>query len=124
MRDETEWPRPLAQRNLYELDQSLRRLGTDYVNLYQIHRWDYETPIEETLEASHDVVKSGRVRYVGAIGHPKVAAVREHTKGWFGFDTVRRMADERVHPWPSLHRLVLCPDRELDFSVNRQTPCL
>src|SRR3984885_13218459 len=42
----------------YELDQSLRRLGTDYVDLYQIHRWDYGTPIEETLEALHDVVKS------------------------------------------------------------------
>lgn len=50
----------------YELDQSLRRLETDYVDLYQIHRWDYETPIEETLEALHDVVKSGKVRYIGA----------------------------------------------------------
>jgi len=49
-----------------ELDQSLRRLQTDYVDLYQIHRWDYETPIEETLEALHDVVKSGKVRYIGA----------------------------------------------------------
>ena len=50
----------------YELDQSLRRLETDYVDLYQIHRWDYHTPIEETLEALHDVVKSGKVRYIGA----------------------------------------------------------
>lgn len=50
----------------YELDQSLRRLQTDYVDLYQIHRWDYETPIEETLEALHDVVKAGKVRYIGA----------------------------------------------------------
>ena len=50
----------------FELDQSLRRLQTDYVDLYQIHRWDYETPIEETLEALHDVVKSGKVRYIGA----------------------------------------------------------
>jgi aryl-alcohol dehydrogenase-like predicted oxidoreductase len=50
----------------YELDQSLKRLGTDYVDLYQIHRWDYETPIEETMEALHDVVKSGKVRYIGA----------------------------------------------------------
>jgi 1-deoxyxylulose-5-phosphate synthase len=49
-----------------ELDASLRRLGTDYVDLYQIHRWDYETPIEETLEALHDVVKAGKVRYIGA----------------------------------------------------------
>jgi 1-deoxyxylulose-5-phosphate synthase len=51
---------------LFELDQSLRRLEMDYVDLYQIHRWDYETPIEETLEALHDVVKAGKVRYIGA----------------------------------------------------------
>ena len=50
----------------FELDQSLRRLQTDYVDLYQIHRWDYATPIEETLEALHDAVKSGKVRYIGA----------------------------------------------------------
>jgi aryl-alcohol dehydrogenase-like predicted oxidoreductase len=51
---------------LHEIDESLRRLGTDYVDLYQIHRWDDETPIEETLEALHDVVKSGKARYLGA----------------------------------------------------------
>ncbi|HVZ82331.1 MAG TPA: aldo/keto reductase [Terracidiphilus sp.] len=51
---------------LFELDESLRRLKTDYVDLYQIHRWDPETPIEETLEALHDAVKSGKVRYIGA----------------------------------------------------------
>lgn len=49
-----------------EIDNSLRRLGTDYVDLYQIHRWDYETPIEETMEALHDVVKAGKARYIGA----------------------------------------------------------
>jgi 1-deoxyxylulose-5-phosphate synthase len=49
-----------------EIDHSLRRLGMDYVDLYQIHRWDYETPIEETLEALHHVVKAGKVRYIGA----------------------------------------------------------
>jgi aryl-alcohol dehydrogenase-like predicted oxidoreductase len=48
------------------IDASLRRLGTDYVDLYQIHRWDYNTPIEETMEALHDVVKSGKARYIGA----------------------------------------------------------
>jgi aryl-alcohol dehydrogenase (NADP+) len=48
------------------IDASLRRLNVDYVDLYQIHRWDYETPIEETLEALHDVVKSGKARYIGA----------------------------------------------------------
>jgi len=51
---------------LHELDESLRRLGTDYIDLYQTHRWDYETPIEETLEVLHDVVKAGKVRYIGA----------------------------------------------------------
>jgi aryl-alcohol dehydrogenase-like predicted oxidoreductase len=51
---------------LFEIDQSLRRLGTDYVDLYQIHRWDRATPIEETLEALHDVVKAGKARYIGA----------------------------------------------------------
>jgi aryl-alcohol dehydrogenase-like predicted oxidoreductase len=51
---------------IYELDQSLKRLETDYVDLYQTHRWDYETPIEETLEALHDLVKAGKVRYIGA----------------------------------------------------------
>jgi aryl-alcohol dehydrogenase (NADP+) len=48
------------------IDASLRRLGMDYVDLYQIHRWDYATPIEETMEALHDVVKSGKARYIGA----------------------------------------------------------
>jgi 1-deoxyxylulose-5-phosphate synthase len=48
------------------IDASLRRLGTDYVDLYQIHRWDYSTPIEETLGALHEVVKSGKARYLGA----------------------------------------------------------
>lgn len=49
-----------------EIDKSLKRLGTDYVDLYIIHRWDYNTPIEETMEAMHDVVKSGKARYIGA----------------------------------------------------------
>ncbi|MFJ3273790.1 aldo/keto reductase [Streptomyces sp. NPDC086776] len=49
-----------------EIDHSLRRLGTDYVDLYQIHRWDPTTPIEETMEALHDVVKAGKARYIGA----------------------------------------------------------
>src|SRR5438309_4531815 len=49
-----------------EIDHSLRRLGTDYIDLYQIHRWDYNTPIEETLEALDSLVRSGKVRYLGA----------------------------------------------------------
>ena len=51
---------------LREIDDSLRRLDTDYVDLYQVHRWDPVTPIEETLEALHDVVKAGKARYLGA----------------------------------------------------------
>jgi aryl-alcohol dehydrogenase-like predicted oxidoreductase len=50
----------------FEIDESLRRLGTEYVDLYQIHRWDRTTPIEETLEALNDVVRAGKVRYLGA----------------------------------------------------------
>ncbi|MGW0998573.1 aldo/keto reductase [Streptomyces sp. NPDC002523] len=49
-----------------EIDHSLRRLGTDYVDLYQIHRYDHSTPVEETMEALHDLVKAGKVRYIGA----------------------------------------------------------
>lgn len=49
-----------------EIDHSLRRLGTDYVDLYQIHRWDPHTPVEETMEALHDLVRAGKVRYIGA----------------------------------------------------------
>ena len=51
---------------LAEVDNSLRRLQTDYIDLYQIHRWDYGTPIEETLEALNDIVRAGKVRYIGA----------------------------------------------------------
>ncbi len=66
MRDELNGAGLSRKAILFELDESLRRLQTDYVDLYQIHRWDYETPIEETLEALNDAVKSGKVRYIGA----------------------------------------------------------
>jgi aryl-alcohol dehydrogenase-like predicted oxidoreductase len=57
----------LSRKAIFEaVDASLRRLGTDYIDLYQIHRWDHHTPIEETLEALHDLVKIGKVRYLGA----------------------------------------------------------
>ncbi|QHC67210.1 aldo/keto reductase [Rathayibacter sp. VKM Ac-2759] len=57
----------LSRRHvLSAIDDSLRRLGTDYVDLYQIHRWDPETPIEETMETLHDIVRSGKARYIGA----------------------------------------------------------
>jgi 1-deoxyxylulose-5-phosphate synthase len=54
------------KRIFHAVDESLRRLGTDYIDLYQIHRFDYETPMEETMEALHDVVKAGKARYIGA----------------------------------------------------------
>jgi aryl-alcohol dehydrogenase (NADP+) len=57
----------LSRKHIMDgVDASLQRLGTDYIDLYQIHRWDYNTPIAETMEALHDVVKSGKVRYIGA----------------------------------------------------------
>jgi aryl-alcohol dehydrogenase-like predicted oxidoreductase len=59
--------RGLSRRHIFDaIDRSLQRLGTDYIDLYQIHRFDYETPIEETLEALNDVVRAGKARYIGA----------------------------------------------------------
>ncbi len=59
--------RGLSRKHIMDsIDRSLKRLDTDYIDLYQIHRWDNETPIEETLSALHDLVKAGKVRYVGA----------------------------------------------------------
>ncbi|MEU8340495.1 aldo/keto reductase [Spirillospora sp. NPDC048832] len=59
--------RGLSRKHILDgIDASLRRLGTEYVDLYQIHRWDYGTPIEETMEALHDVVRAGKARYIGA----------------------------------------------------------
>jgi aryl-alcohol dehydrogenase-like predicted oxidoreductase len=71
------------------IDDSLRRLGMDYVDLYQIHRWDYNTPVEETLEALHDLVKAGKVRYLGASSmlawqFCKAICLAKH-KGWTPF---------------------------------------
>ena len=75
------------------IDHSLRRLGTDHVDLYQIHRWDYATPIEETLEALHDVVKAGKARYIGASSmwawqFSKALALQE-ANGWSRFVTMQ-----------------------------------
>lgn len=74
---------------LSEIDKSLSRLGVDYVDLYIIHRWDYNTPIEETMEALHDVVKAGKTRYIGASAmfawqFQKALHVAE-THGWTRF---------------------------------------
>jgi aryl-alcohol dehydrogenase-like predicted oxidoreductase len=66
MRDEPNGSGLSRKAILFELDQSLKRLETDYIDLYQIHRWDTQTPIEETLAALDDAVKAGKVRYIGA----------------------------------------------------------
>ena len=71
---------------LQAIDDSLRRLGTDYVDLYQIHRFDPETPIEETLEALHDVVKTGKARYIGA-------------SSMFAWQFARMLYTQRAHGW-------------------------
>jgi aryl-alcohol dehydrogenase-like predicted oxidoreductase len=71
---------------LGEIDNSLRRLGTDFVDLYQIHRWDPTVPIEETMEALHDVVKSGKARYVGA----------SNTSAW---QFAKALYTSRLHGW-------------------------
>ena len=75
------------------IDNSLRRLGVDHVDLYQIHRWDYDTPIEETLEALHDVVKAGKARYLGASSmwawQFATALHLQEANGWSRFVTMQ-----------------------------------
>src|ERR1700754_2448356 len=71
---------------LGEIDNSLRRLGTDYVDLYQIHRWDYDTPIEETLEALNDIVRAGKARYIGA-------------SSMYAWQFSKALATSRAHGW-------------------------
>jgi aryl-alcohol dehydrogenase (NADP+) len=82
--------RGLSRKHLFTaIDDSLRRLGTDYVDLYQIHRFDDDTPIEETLEALHDIVKAGKARYIGASSmHAWQFATMLHAaeaRGWTRF---------------------------------------
>jgi aryl-alcohol dehydrogenase-like predicted oxidoreductase len=82
---------------MMEIDASLRRLGTDYVDLYQIHRWDYGTPIEETLEALHDVVKAGKARYIGASSmhawqFARALGIAE-THGWTRFVSMQNLVN-------------------------------
>src|ERR687898_318640 len=77
----------LSRKHIMEaIDGSLRRLGTDFVDLYQIHRFDPETPIEETLEVLHDLVKTGKVRYLGA-------------SSMFAWQFARMIYTQRMHRW-------------------------
>ena len=123
---------------LHAIDDSLRRLGTDYVDLYQIHRWDKETPIEETLEALHDVVKSGKARYIGASSmwawQFAQALYRADLHGWTRFVSMQNhynlvyREEERemlplcrdqgigVIPWSPLARGFLAGNRTRDKS--------
>src|SRR6266404_2491301 len=79
--------RGLSRKHIFHaIDESLRRLGTDYVDLYQIHRFDPETPIEETLEALHDIVKAGKARYIGA-------------SSMFAWQFMKMMATADAHGW-------------------------
>src|SRR5689334_17142142 len=126
-----------------EIDDSLRRLGTDYVDLYQIHRWDYDTPIEETLEALHDVIKAGKVRYIGASSMHAwqfcKALYLADQHGWTRFISMQNhynlmyREEERemlplcsaeqigVIPWSPLARGRLARDWESAMSTGRAT---
>ena len=97
-----------------EIDNSLRRLGTDYVDLYQIHRWDRRTPIEETMEALHDVVKAGKARYIGASSmsawqFAKAQHVAER-HGWTKFATMQNHYN-LVYREEEREMLPLCEDQ-------------
>ncbi|MEQ4725376.1 aldo/keto reductase [Nonomuraea sp. B19D2] len=121
---------------LAAIDASLTRLGTDYVDLYQIHRWDHETPIEETMEALHDVVRAGKARYLGASSmYAWQFAKAQHTAqtaGWTRFVSMQNhynlvyREEERemiplcldqgvgVIPWSPLARGLLTGSRHRD----------
>ncbi|MBA2446308.1 MAG: aldo/keto reductase [Nocardioidaceae bacterium] len=97
-----------------EIDASLRRLGTDYVDLYQIHRWDPTTPIEETLEALHDVVKAGKALYVGASSmyawQFSKALYTSQLHGWTRFATMQNHYN-LLHREEEREMLPLCLDQ-------------
>jgi aryl-alcohol dehydrogenase-like predicted oxidoreductase len=128
---------------LASIDASLRRLGTDYVDIYQIHRWDYGTPIEETMEALHDVVRAGKARYIGASSmFAWQFAKAQHTAqaaGWTRFSSMQNhynlvyREEERemlplcrdqgvgVIPWSPLARGLLAGSRPRDGAGPQQT---
>src|ERR1700727_3141848 len=130
---------------LASIDASLRRLGTDYVDIYQIHRWDYGTPIEETMEALHDVVRAGKARYIGASSmFAWQFAKAQHTaaqNGWTPFVSMQNhynlmyREEERemipqcldmgvgVIPWSPLARGVLAGSRSRGAQQHTTRAC-
>jgi 1-deoxyxylulose-5-phosphate synthase len=133
---------------LSSIDASLKRLGTDYVDLYQIHRWDYDTTIEETLEALHDVVRAGKARYIGASSmyawQFTKALYTADVHGWTRFASMQPhynliyREEERemlplcqdqkiaVIPWAPLAkgRLARKPSKEEDETIRAQTDAI
>jgi aryl-alcohol dehydrogenase-like predicted oxidoreductase len=99
---------------LREIDASLKRLQTDYVDLYQIHRWDNETPIEETMEALHDVVKAGKVTHIGASSmHAWQFAKAQHVaevNGWTKFISMQNQLN-LLYREEEREMLPLCADQ-------------
>jgi 1-deoxyxylulose-5-phosphate synthase len=101
---------------LSEIDKSLKRLDTDYVDLYIIHRWDYNTPIEETMEALHDVVKTGKARYIGASAmyawqFQKALHVAEKN-GWTKFVSMQNHLN-LIYREEEREMLPLCKDQKI-----------
>jgi aryl-alcohol dehydrogenase-like predicted oxidoreductase len=134
--------RGLSRKHIMDsIDASLRRLGMDHVDLYQIHRWDYDTPIEETMEALHDVVRAGKARYLGASSmYAWQFAKAQHTAergGWTRFVSMQNhhnllyREEERemvplcldqgvgLLPWSPLARGLLARPRDAEATTRR-----
>ena len=114
MRDEPNGAGLSRKAVFNEIDNSLRRLGTDYVDIYQIHRWDYDTPIEETLEALNDLVRMGKVRYIGASSmHAWQFAKAIYTSRLHGWSEFVSMQDHinLLHREEEREMLPLCIDQ-------------
>jgi aryl-alcohol dehydrogenase-like predicted oxidoreductase len=120
---------------LSSIDASLRRLGTDYVDLYQIHRWDYETPIEETLDALNDVVRAGKARYIGASAmfawQFAKALFSSDRHGWARFVSMQphynllyREEEREMFPLCADQRIAVIPFSPLARGLLARTPSL
>lgn len=111
----------LSRKNILQsIDDSLQRLGMEYVDLLQIHRWEYETPLEETLEALHEVVQSGKARYIGASSmHASQfaqALQMQSEQGWHRFvsmqdqyNLIQREEEREMHPLCLKEQIAVLP---------------